>query len=158
MQDPTLRAHHLDRTGRERDAAKGLQWIVGLLLIAAGWFTWVMLSERHVLVPAMWQHVRGEHASGELHAVLRSSGSEQGRLLKLEWAAHPNAESYLVEFEGAHGFRKGPFPAAGNVFLYDLTTNVFDLPKNFRWTVTAVLHDGTQVAGASAYFRGSNQR
>ena len=157
MQDPTLRAHHFDRTGREPYGAKSLQWIVGLLLIAAGWFTWIMLSERRVLMPAMWQHVRGERAAADLRTVLRSPDSGQGELLKLEWAAHPNAESYLVEFEGANGFRKGPFPAAGNVFLYDLTTNVFDLPKDFRWTVTAVLRDGTQVAGASAYFRDSDQ-
>ena len=65
-----------------REAAPGLQWVVGLLLIAAGWFAWAMLSERRVLVPAMWQHVRGEAASADLHAALRSAGPGQGTLLQ----------------------------------------------------------------------------
>jgi len=136
----------------------GFQCIVGLLLIAAGCFAWTMLSERRVLIPAMWQHVRGDAASGDLHAGLRSAGPGQGALLRLQWTAHPRAESYLVEFEGANGFRRGPFPAAGNVFLYDMTTNVFDLPEGFRWTVTAVLSDGTQIVGASSRFHDSRQR
>src|SRR5688572_17405664 len=111
MQERTLRAPDSDRAHRTREAAPGLRWGVGLLLIAAGGFAWAMLSERRVLVPALWQHVRGEAASADLHAALRSAGPGQGTLLRLEWTAHPNAESYLVEFEGAHGFRKGPFPA-----------------------------------------------
>jgi hypothetical protein len=143
-----------DRTRRARFSFLSHPAALGVLLIAAGWIVWAMLSEKKASVPEMWQQVRvRDSVSDDLQAAVRAGGPGQGSLLRLEWEAHPAAASYLIEFEGGDGFRTSPIPSMGNVFLYDLKSNVFGLPQRFRWTVTAVMPDGTQIAGASSSFQ-----
>lgn len=121
--------------------------VLGLLFVAAGGIVWSTLTEKTVKVPATWQESRGTSAPAEgMSASIRPAGPGQGDLLRLEWPAHPKAESYLVRFDGANGFKASPIPVLGSVFLYDLKSNVFGLPDTFRWSVTAVMSDGEEVA------------
>ncbi len=125
--------------------------MLGLLFLGAGCFVWSILSERNPTVPKAWQ-TNGTSSAPDagLHASLRSAGPEQGQLLRLEWPAHPKAESYLVQFRGPNGFETAPIHVLGSIFLYDMKSDVFNLPDSFRWTVTAVMADGTQVTGPPA--------
>jgi hypothetical protein len=126
----------------------------GLLLVGAGIFVWSILSDDRPSVPKAWQGSAPEgSAGGTLQASVRSAGPGQGDLLRLEWPAHPKAESYVVRFEGVNGFATSPIPILGNVFLYDLKSDVFNLPDAFRWSVTAVMADGMQVTTGSASFQ-----
>jgi hypothetical protein len=130
----------------------------GLLLVGAGCFAWSVLSDKRPSVPKAWQGAGANSPAAALHAGIRSAGPGQGDLLRLEWPAHPKAESYIVKFEGVNGFASSPIPVLGNVFLYDLKSDVFALPESFRWSVTAVMADGTQVTTGTANYAIEGQR
>jgi hypothetical protein len=111
-----------------------------------------VLTDKRPSVPKAWQGAPEAGPSAALQASVRSAGPTQGELLRLEWPSHPTAESYVVRFEGVNGFETSPIPVLGNVFLYDLRSDVFALPESFRWSVTAVMADGTQVTTGSAHY------
>lgn len=126
--------------------------VLGLLFLGAGCFVWSMLSEKNATVPKAWLTGGVAMPTPGLRASVRSGGPGQGDLLRLEWPEHPKAESYTVQFQGANGFETAPISVLGSIFLYDLKSDVFNLPEAFRWTVTAVMADGTQVTGPPSSF------
>lgn len=129
--------------------------MIGLIFLGAGCFVWsIVLERRPQAVPPPWQESLGSQAPTEgFLASVRSAGPEQGQLLRLEWPAHPRAASYEVQFTGANGFETSAIPVLGNVFMYDLKSDVFQLPQEFRWNVTAVMADGTESTSGSSQFK-----
>lgn len=111
----------------------------GIVLLAGGVAAWHSIVDRET-VPEAWQETAGPTGpASHMAAELRSGGPSD--LLRLKWPAHPSARSYEVRFEGA----PAPVTVQGTVFLYDLQSNVLNLPSDFDWQVSAVLSDGSEV-------------
>lgn len=119
-----------------------LVWSI-LFLVGGGLILYTLPNRSEESVPDVWDPA----ATGAVVALktdVRSGGEQQGDLLRLTWPAHPEAESYRVQF-AANGIAMTPVEALGNVFLYDLKSNVLGLPSQFTWQVTAVMADGSEV-------------
>jgi len=123
-----------------------LVWAV-LFLVGGGLIFATLPNRSKNAVPDVWNPTAVSGAS-ELEAGLRSGGEQQGDLLRLTWPAHPDAASYRVQF-AANGMGLTPVSVNGNVFLYDLASNVLGLPARFSWQVTAVMADGSEVTSPS---------
>ena len=80
-----------------------------------------------------------------LRSGTRTTGTDQGDLLRLEWPPHPRAQGYVLRFMDRYGNGPAPLPVQGTVFLYDLESDVLALPREFEWEVSALLPDGSHV-------------
>jgi hypothetical protein len=121
--------------------------LFGLLLLSGGIATWgVARSGGERGVPDVWNETSGPDAPVvRMVSELKPAGPAQGKLLRLEWPEHPRAETYRIRFTDAGGYGPAPVPVQSTVFLYDMDTNVLNLPTHFDWTVIAVLPDGSEV-------------
>lgn len=97
-------------------------------------------------VPEVWNEATGPSGpTDEMQSALRPAGPTQGSLLRLEWPSHPNAESYRIQFLDSRGLGPAPVPVQSTVFMYDMRSNVLNLPSEFEWVVVAILPDGSEI-------------
>ena len=130
-------------------ARKILPVLWGVVLLGGGIVVWSSSRGRVDPVPGVWKETSGPAGPvSELRNDVRTSGPDQGDLLRLEWPTHPRAESYLLRFQG-EGRPPIPVPVQGNVFLYDLQSDVLRLPRDLEWEVSAILADGSEVVTPS---------
>ncbi len=123
----------------------------GVVLLGGGLAIWHSIAG-WTSVPEAWRATSGvEGPTTDMVSIVRAGGSQQGDLLRLEWPAHPKASAYHVRFRGPSGRVPTPVPVQGTIFLYDLRSNVLQLPREFDWEVTAVLADGSEVVTPSQH-------
>jgi hypothetical protein len=118
-----------------------LVWSV-LFVVGGGLILYTLPNRSKDAPPDVWNPTATSAAA--LKTEIRPGGGQQGDLLRLTWPAHPDAESYRVHF-ATNGVGLTPVNVIGNVFLYDLASNVLGLPAHFTWQVTAVTADGSEV-------------
>jgi hypothetical protein len=115
----------------------------GVLFLSGGVAVWFATSKKPETLAEPWRESSSSVAG--LTSDTRPNGGEQSNLLRLEWPAHPRAEGYLIRFLDRNGNGPAPIPVQGSVFLYDMQSDVLNLPDRFLWEVTALLSDGTKV-------------
>ncbi|MEZ5064230.1 MAG: hypothetical protein R3B81_05815 [bacterium] len=131
---------------RER-SRRGIHPVLfGLLLLSGGVAVYGSVrGDGADEVPKAWRQVDGPDAPATAMVSEVKTDGSNGSLLRLEWPAHPKAESYRIRFIDARGAGPAEVPVQSNVFLYDLSSDVLHLPRTFDWIVTAVLPDGSEI-------------
>jgi len=115
----------------------------GGVFLAGGVAVWMAVPRVDHPVATAWR--ASEASPGrELRSEIRAGAGEPA-LLKLEWPAYPEAQGYRLRFRDAEGRTLPPVTVESTVFLYDLGSDVLDLPSSFEWEVAAVLRDGSEV-------------
>jgi hypothetical protein len=123
----------------------GFLWAA--VFLAGGIAVWTA-APRDEAHPSPWRQTADPSgASAGLDSEIRASAGEPG-ILRLEWPSHPRARSYRLRFRGGDGAPLPPVTLEGTVFLYDLRSDVLDLPDSFEWEVAAVLRDGSEIVAA----------
>jgi hypothetical protein len=126
-----------------------LVWSV-LFLVGGGLILYTLPDRSNDAIPDVWSPTATSDVTA-LQTEVRAGGEQQGDLLRLTWPAHPEAESYRVQF-ATNGIGLMPISVNGNVFLYDLASNVLGLPSRFTWQVTALMADGSEVVSPARAF------
>jgi hypothetical protein len=119
----------------------------GILLVAGGVLAWAAIPHHHTTLPAVWKVSAADtDAQSEMRSQIRQLGGDSSSLLRLEWPEHPRAVKYRIRFRTDDGTPSpAPLEIPSPVFLYDLHSNVLQLPRDFDWEVTAVLRDGSEI-------------
>jgi hypothetical protein len=149
---PEEPAIHPRRDEPRRKPRRGLHpALFGLLLVAGGVAVWGSIRPERSEVPDVWNETTGpDGPAARMVAQVKPSGP--AKLLRLEWPAHPRADSYRIRFLDERGVGPAPVPVQSTVFLYDMETNVLHLPGRFDWEVTAILPDGSEVLTPTRHY------
>ena len=127
--------------------SQSLRW--GVVFLCGGIAVWSSIRGRSDPVPEVWKATSGPAGrASRMESDVRKSGPHPGDLLRLEWPPHPGAQSYLLRIRG-EGRAPISVNVSGNVFLYDLQSDVLHLPRELEWEVSAVLADGSQAVTPS---------